>query len=425
MGDGAAVASGPNSGSSRHSITRYPSLITRFPVISLARHAQVLRAPDLAGMLGASVVARLPIGMASLALLLFVQQRTGSFAHAGTVSGLYVLGLALVAPALGRLIDRLGPRPVLLACAAAYPVLLLALIVLARADGPLPLLYAAALAAGAAFPPVTICVRTLLPRLVREPGLLHTAYSLDSVLIEFMFIFGPALVAAFTAWGMVGGAVVLCAVCAGSGAVGFARSQAVRRWRREPGETSRDLRGPLRSRALVAIYVATFLFSVAFGLFEVAVTAFATHAGSVAAAGVILALASVGSAAGAVYYGSHEWKSPAPRQFIVALVLMAASILIMAPLGNLYVFGFVSVLSGAPMATVMATQSVLISRLAPKAMVAESFTWGATSLLTGIGAGIAAGGVLVELWSPGAVFVAAAAATAFAAAVAAAGLRRN
>ena len=394
-------------------------------MISFARHAQVLRTPDLAAMLGASVVGRLPIGMASLALLLFVQTGSGSFARAGTVAGLYVLGLALVAPVLGRFIDRLGPRSVLVVTATAYPVLLLALIALARADGPAPLLYAAALAAGAAFPPVTICVRVLLPRLVTEPGLLHTAYALDSVVIEFMFIFGPALVAAFAAAGRVGGAVVLCAVCAAAGAWGFARTAAVRRWRREPERTARNLLGPLHSRPLVAIYLATFLFSVAFGLFEVAVTAFASRAGSAAAAGIILALASVGSAAGAVYYGSHEWKSPAPRQFVVALVLMAASILIMAPLGNLYVFGLASVLSGAPMATVMATQSVLISRLAPPAMAAESFTWAATCLLSGIGAGIALGGVLVEVWTPGAVFVAAAGATAAAAVIAAAGLRKG
>jgi hypothetical protein len=68
---------------------------------------------------------------------------------------------------------------------------------------------------------------------------------------------------------------------------------------------------------------------------------------------------------------------------------------------------------------------VLISRLAPPAMVAESFTWAATCLLSGVGAGIAAGGMLVEMWTPGAVFVAAAGATGAAAAIAAAGLRKT
>ena len=45
------------------------------------------------------------------------------------------------------------------------------------------------------------------------------------------------------------------------------------------------------------------------------------------------------------------------------------------------------------MATVIATQSLLVSRLAPRERLAESFTWSATCLLVGISAGIAAGGV--------------------------------
>ncbi|HYC45437.1 MAG TPA: hypothetical protein VED01_08095, partial [Burkholderiales bacterium] len=73
--------------------------------------------PDLRPTVVASIAGRLPIGIAGLAILLFVQGRSGSFALAGTASALYVLGLGAVAPFLGRFIDRLGPRPVLGACA--------------------------------------------------------------------------------------------------------------------------------------------------------------------------------------------------------------------------------------------------------------------------------------------------------------------
>jgi predicted MFS family arabinose efflux permease len=60
------------------------------------------------------------------------------------------------------------------------------------------------------------------------------------------------------------------------------------------------------------------------------------------------------------------------------------------------------------MAPVIASQSVLVSRLAPREMLAESFTWGATCLLGGISAGIAAGGVLAEYTSPAVILLAAA-----------------
>jgi hypothetical protein len=70
------------------------------------------------------------------------------------------------------------------------------------------------------------------------------------------------------------------------------------------------------------------------------------------------------------------------------------------------------------MAPVIAAQSMLLSRLAPRAMLAESFTWSTTCLLGGISAGIAAGGVLAELWSPALVMVAACVCTAAAGALA-------
>jgi MFS family permease len=123
---------------------------------------------------------------------------------------------------------------------------------------------------------------------------------------------------------------------------------------------------------------------------------------------VILALASVGGAAGALVYGSRDWKLPVARQFLAVVGLMTGGLLLLASIDNLVLFALASVVAGAPMAPVIASQSVLVSRLAPREMLAESFTWGATCLLGGISAGIAAGGVLAEYTSPAVILLAAA-----------------
>ena len=60
---------------------------------------------------------------------------------------------------------------------------------------------AAALLAGASLPPISVCIRALYPRIVSEPSVLQTAYTVDSVLVEAVFILGPALVAACVALG--------------------------------------------------------------------------------------------------------------------------------------------------------------------------------------------------------------------------------
>jgi predicted MFS family arabinose efflux permease len=172
------------------------------------------------------------------------------------------------------------------------------------------------------------------------------------------------------------------------------------------------------------LLVITLIYSASFGLFEVAVTAFAVKQGRPGAAGVMLALASAGSALGVLIYGSRSWRWPLARQFFCALTLMAIGILLLAPISNIYVFGAFCILACVPMAPVIATQSILVSHLAPRALLTESFTWAATALLAGISGGIAAAGVLVEQWPVSAVLFTAAAMTAIAALLAWATLPR-
>lgn len=384
---------------------------------AFSRYAELFRAPELRATFAASILGRLPIGIATLAILLFLQARAGSFALASLAAACYVLGLATAAPLLGRVIDRLGPRPVLAACAAAYPLMLLALVGLAPGAAAPAAVGLAALLAGAALPPITVCMRALYPRLVSDIALLSAAYSADSALVEAIFIAGPALVAAFVALEAHTAAVLFAAGCGAAGAVIFLRSPGVRRWSAQAGSAHRGLLAPWRHAGLSALFSATFFYSVAFGLYEIAVIARASDRGSPAAAGVILALASVGSTTGALLYGAREWGVSVTRQFLVAASLMAAGLALLAPIEDLYAFAAANVLAGAPMAPVIAAQSLLLARLAPRAMLAEGFTWSATCLLGGVSVGLAAGGALAEQLSAARVLLAAAGATLVAAAI--------
>src|SRR5438046_9576239 len=75
------------------------------------RYRDFLRLPDVATMLAIALVTRMPIGTLSLSMLLHVRARTGSFAVAGAAVGAFMAASAIVAPIVGRIADRRGPRP--------------------------------------------------------------------------------------------------------------------------------------------------------------------------------------------------------------------------------------------------------------------------------------------------------------------------
>jgi hypothetical protein len=397
---------------------------SRLPVISLARYAALLKPRDLRMAFAVSVLGRLPIGITGLAILLLVQGATGSFSIGGLASGCYVAGLAALAPALGRAIDRYGPRATLLASAILFPTALVGLALSVRLGAHAGVVFTLAACAGAVFPPITVCMRTYLKRRYADDALLAAAYSLESVLIELIFIVGPIFVALFVAFATPAAAVVFAAVAGFAGTLLFLRSPALRDWKIE-ARTQRSLLGPLAERGFVPLVAVILAYSTAFGLMEIGITAYATERGMPALAGVLLGIMSAGSAVGGLAYGSRNWGMPLARQFTMALGLMGAGLAILALRWNPWAFGFWSALAGIIMAPALIMQAMLVAKTARPEHSTEAFTWSTSALLSGVGIGLAAGGALLEVLDSRAALAAASVMAIAAAAGAAAALRRD
>ena len=392
-------------------------------MISLARYATLLERPELRRTIIASVIGRLPIGILGLAILLATQAARGSFGLAGAVAACYLAGLAAMAPVLGRIIDRTGPVRTLFVAAILFPVALVALVVSLHYDAPLWTAFVLAALAGASFPPITVCLRTFLRQRLVEEAQLAAAYSLESVLIETIFIVGPMLVALFAAYLSAGAAILFAAGCGLAGTLLFLRSPVIAQWRIEK-RSAPSIVGPLAVRGFAPLLAVILAYSGAFGLLEIGVTAYAAEAGMPALAGLILGLMSVGSAAGGLAYGSRSWRLQLPQQFALMLLLMGAGIAALALIDNAIVFTLLGVAAGIVMAPALIIQSMLVARTAQPQYATEAFTWSTSCLLTGVGVGLAAGGLLLEQASSGAVFATAGAVSAGAAVLAYASLPR-
>jgi hypothetical protein len=377
-------------------------------VISLVRYAKLLESRELRQTIMVSLLGRLPIGICGLAILLLVQSATGSFAAGGAASGCYVAGLAAIAPALGRLIDRYGPRLTLLASGTAFPAALLALVGAVSDGGASWLTWICAAAAGATFPPITVCMRTYLKRRLADDGLLAAAYSLESVLIETIFIVGPVLVALFVAVASPAMAVLFAAACGCTGTLLFLRSPALQAWHIEK-RSKGGLLGPLAGPGFIPLIGVILCYSTAFGLMEIGITAYAIQIGQPALAGLLLGLMSVSSALGGLAYGSRSWNLPLGRQFAATLALMGAGLFVLALRWQPWAFAFWCSAAGIVMAPALIIQSMLTAKSSHAEHSTEAFTWSTSALLSGVGLGLAAGGGLLEVFDSRAPFAAAAA----------------
>jgi MFS family permease len=373
-------------------------------LISLHRYRAVLAEEGLGYLFVASMVGRLPIGMTGLAILLLVQGARDSFALGGIATGAYVAGLAAVAPLIGRLIDRRGPRWVLVSCAVLFPASMAALVAAVSAGAPSAVLLACAAAAGMSFPPITVCMRTFLRQRLPDDASLQAAYSLDSVLIEVMFIAGPMLVAFFAAFASAAASVLFSAVCGLAGVALFL--PALRAWRIEARRHA-TLLGPLSERQFVALIAIVLCYCIAFGLTELGAAAYAAEVGRPALINPRYTPASAGSALGGLAYGSRGWHAPLLRQFGTMLAVLGAGLLVLGAVSwPPLLFGGLCILAGVVMAPALIIQSMLVAKVARPEHMTEAFTWSTSALLGGVGLGMALGGALVELWRAPSAFLA-------------------
>ncbi|WP_083383687.1 MFS transporter [Allokutzneria albata] len=121
-----------------------------------------------------------------------VTARGGSFSTAGGVVAALLVGQAITAPWIGRLADRLGQGRALRVCVAVHTLGLLEILV----SGAWWTAVLSGLCAGVAFPPIGSMIRARWVNAVGGTKLLQTAFSVEAVSDELVFVFGPLITVA-------------------------------------------------------------------------------------------------------------------------------------------------------------------------------------------------------------------------------------
>ncbi|WIB77945.1 MFS transporter [Curtobacterium sp. MCPF17_002] len=350
-------------------------------LVRLARH------PGVARVTASQILARFPLGMLSLGLLMHVRTVTGSYALAGAAVAVWSVGEGVAGPLAGRLLGRFGALPVIgiatVLCAIVITVIAIGV------DGPATVVLCGL--GGLTVPPVAQAVRAFYPSLVPST-MLAALFSIDASAQEVIWTLGPLLatvlagaasasVALFTAAGMLvaGGVWFLTASRGGASRPG-PRAAPSRRFGRS-----------LLSRPVIAATVTSALLVASYAALEVAVL---DHFGSdPGRTGIAIAASSIGSLAGGLLFGARIRSTTA---LTVAIASVFAFTAIAALVSGVPLFLASMFLSGLGFAPATAYLSVLVSESARPDESGEAFGWVTTGSLMGAASGTALAGFAAE-----------------------------
>ncbi len=348
-------------------------------------------------MIAAQLVARFPNGMTSLAILLHVEQQTGSYGAAGIVLAAASVGQAIAGPVTSRWMGAWGMRRVL---TLTLTVCVLAVLGLALLPLTLPGYMALALLAGLSTPPVQAAVRTIYPKLVNSSQL-TPLFSLDASLQEIIWIVAPVVITVVsTQVGTTQGLLLVAAIMVGGG-IWFISAPELGRVR-IPRSRRAFGRVVLKPPVMLAT-VLGFLLIGACSAVEVGVVATFGHGGL--EAGLVLAVFSIGSLAGGLAFG-HIPLGPwaMARRMLVVTVGLGLTMVSL----NIFWIGGTLLLAGIGVAPALAVLFAITTASVKFSETAEAFGWAGTGQLIGAAAGSAVAGVLIDANGPTGAYAAAA-----------------
>lgn len=364
----------------------------------------------------AAMIARLPVAMAPIGILLLVQHSRDAYAIAGFVTGAFAIGGALGTPIWGRRMDRIGQIKVLLPTSLVSASMLVALAVTTILGAPTVVLVAFAAAAGLSYPPMSPAMRAAWRVIFPDTASRRVAFALDATAVELIFVCGPLLLSGLLAFTP---PVVPLLVTAGCMLVGgglYCRTSAARSWRPVPKDqlpTSGSWREKtaLTVPGVAAVLIVMLTLSIGFGQLDTSMAATAGEVlGGPEKVGILFTAIAGGSAIGGLVMGSRTWSFSERQAVPILLAIFALLLGVMAVLmgtGAVSLWALLPVLfvTGLTIAPTLIMQQALLDHLTPTHRLNEAQSFLSSANTTGAAIGTAVAGLAIDYlginWSYG------------------------
>lgn len=236
------------------------------------RYRELVAFPQVVRLGISAFPARLAYGMIGLGIFFKTEQETGSIAIAGFAIGLNSLAGAATAGLRGSVMDRFGQK---------WPIRILvpmysALIVLLGTMSTSKSILITAFILGITAPPINLSVRPLWKDIVPEANL-RTAYAFDSSMMSSTTVMGPVVITALSLSSRPGLGLGTTAALMFIGGIALSLTPVSRDW--IPEKKSKNQQKLWRDRAIRLLMLEGCFIGFGWGVFDIAVPAFATQEG--------------------------------------------------------------------------------------------------------------------------------------------------
>jgi MFS family permease len=331
----------------------------------------------------AGFIARLPISMVGIGVLMYVEAERGSYAIAGAVSGSIAIASAIGGPLSSRLIDKLGQHRVLPIQILIITICSIALVLLIPSSVPAPYLFIFSIGSGIAYPSIGALVRSRWTALLVSGPILLTAFSIESIIDELIFIVGPTIASTTSVKIHPAAPQVIAIFLLAGGGLWLASM----RNSEPPINAHQGKRGKpvIFQNGLIYLWAVHIASGIFFGAIETSIIAFTKIAGEPIYAGIVIALWSFGSLVGGIVYGGVQFKSPLHKHLIVVSFLLVPATAAMVFVNSIFMLALLTIAAGIGVSPLLIASAAITQRRSPVGRTTEAIA----TMYSGIGLGFA------------------------------------
>jgi len=359
----------------------------------MKRYKELFAFPHVWVLVLAAFPARVAYGMVALGIFFKTEGATNSVAIAGLAIGINSLAGAATAGVRGSLLDRFGQKWPLRIFVPGYVSMLLILNTMEDKNSILT----AAFLLGITAPPINLSVRPLWKNVVPD-DFLRTAYAVDTSVMSTAGVIGPVVVTSLALSPRPESALAVAAALMAIGGGGLALTSVSRDW--IPEKKSADYTSLWRNKAMQLLMIEGCFIGFGWGVFDVAVPAFATLEDVPHRTAWVLTAMGLGNVIGGLLGGLVSKKvSPLKAMRLTYLVwtLISIPIVFTYPGWSMVIAGgFLGLIGG----TIQVFYWEVLEAVRPRGSAVGMMSWIWTVEGTLMSLGAAVGGWIAETYSP-------------------------